>query len=492
MSRIEVPALTTRSVAGHPWRMFSLLASVQFMVVLDGSIVIVALPPIQADLTLSSVGVAWVLDSYLLVFGGFLLLGGRAADLLGRRKLMLWGMVVFSIASLICGLSVEGWHLIVGRVCQGLGAALAAPAALALVTDIFPEGGRRNQAMAVWGAIAGIAGAAGVLLGGVLTAVAWQWAFFINIPIGAAVLALSARMLPPGDVRASGGVDVFGAVAGTAGLCVLVYAIVHGGSESWTASSTLFGFGAAAVLLAAFVLRQLKATAPLVPRELFRQPNVVLGNVVNSLLGGLLFGCFLVITLYLQQVRSYGPLLASLVIAVINLAMLAGSQASGYLLGRFGPARTLLGGLVLQALGLTWWAVSLGTDSNMLFATALPAVLWCAGLGTSIVSTYVLCTSSLTGGVAGAGSGLVSTTLAIGGAVGVAVLTTAAGYRTQALRAASEGAADERAALAAGYASALWSALLMALVALLFTLWLTRRWALVAPLAGHQPRPTSA
>jgi EmrB/QacA subfamily drug resistance transporter len=452
-----------------PWRVFALLVVVQFMVVLDGSIVVVALPSIQADLQLSPVGVTWVLDAYLLVYGGFLLIGGRAADLIGRRRLVFWGMGMFAAASLVCGLSVADWQLIIGRVCQGIGAALAAPAALALVTDTFPEGRQRNQALAIWGGVAGIGGATGVLLGGLLTTAAWQWAFLINIPVGAMVLILGARMLPPGDAQATGGVDVFGAFAGTAGLCVLVFAVVHGGNAGWTAASTLYGLGVAALLLAAFVLRQLTAAAPLVPKELFRQSNVVLGNTVNALLGGLLFGGFLISTLYLQQVRGYGPLPASLVIVLMNLAMITGSQTTARALGQLSPATTLLSGLALQAAGLIWWASSLGV-ANLLLAMVLPSMLWCAGLGTTIVSAYVLCTSGLTGPVAGAGSGLVSTTFAIGGAVGVAVLTTVAAHRTQTLPASGT------AALASGYSYALWAALLMALVSGLLTLWLKLIW----------------
>jgi EmrB/QacA subfamily drug resistance transporter len=470
MSKVDVDAHRAPATARSPWRVFALLVVVQFMVVLDSSIVVVALPSIQADLRLSPVGVTWVLDAYLLVYGGFLMIGGRAADLIGRRRLVFWGMGMFAVASLVCGSSVVGWQIIVGRVCQGFGAALAAPAALALVTDIFAEGRQRNQALAIWGGVGGIGGATGVLLGGLLTTAAWQWAFLINIPIGAIVLILGARMLPAGDARAAGGVDVWGALAGTAGVCVLVFSVVRGGNAGWTAASTLYGFGVAALLLAAFMLRQRTAAAPLVPRELLRQSNLLVGNTVNALLGGLLFGGFLISTLYLQQVRGYSPLSASLVIVLMNLAMIAGSQISARALGQMGSAATLLSGLALQAVGLIWWASSLGVG-NLLLAMVLPSMLWCAGLGATIVSAYVLCTSGLTGPVAGAGSGLVSTTFAVGGAVGVAVLTTVAAHRTQTLSAAGT------AALASGYSYALWAALLMALVSGLLTFWLKLIWA---------------
>lgn len=468
MSRADTGAPAARSGVRSPWRVFALLVVVQFMVVLDGSIVVVALPSIQADLQLSAAGVTWVLDAYLLVYGGFLLLGGRAADLFGRRRLVFWGMGVFAAASLLCGMAGTGWLLILGRVCQGLGAALAAPAALALVTDTFPEGGQRNQALAIWGGVAGIGGAAGVLLGGLLTSAAWQWAFLINVPIGALVLLLGARMLPRGDARATGGVDVFGAFAGTAGLCLLVFAVVHGGSAGWTEAATLAGFGVAALLLAGFVRGQLTAAAPLLPRQLFRLPNVVLGNAVNALLGGLLFGGFLISTLYLQQVRGFGPLSASLVIVLMNLAIIAGSQATARALGRLGPASTLLGGLAVQVAGLVWWASNLSADT-LLLAMVVPSMVWCAGLGATIVSSYVLCTSGLSGPVAGAGSGLVSTTFAIGGAIGVAVLTTVAAHHTP----VPAGAGTT--ALTAGYSAALWAALLMALAAALLTVWLRRK-----------------
>ncbi|WP_267595227.1 MFS transporter [Carbonactinospora thermoautotrophica] len=483
MSMIEAEGVQIGRARRGPWRIFSLLALVQFVVVLDGSVVVVALPSIQADLGFSATGLGWVMNAYLLVFGGFLLLGGRAADLVGRRRLVFIGTAVFTLASLVCGVSAESWHLILGRVAQGLGAALAAPAALALVTDVFPEGDQRNRALAIWGGMGGIAGAAGILLGGLLSAVAWEWVFLINVPVGAAVLLLGRRMLSASQAEATGGLDAFGAVSGTGGLCLLLYAVVNGSELGWGSTSTLIGFGAAVVLLAAFVVRQSKATAPLVPRLLFRLPNVVFGNAVNALLGALLFGGFFVSTLFLQQARGYDPFTASLLIVPMNLAMLVGSQAATRLMGRFGPANALLSGLLGQAVALGWWASALDAEQHVLFATVLPATVWCCGLGITIVAAYVLCTSGLTGSVAGAASGLVTTTFEIGGAVGVAVLTTVADRRIAALLGDSTADAVRRAeALASGHAIALWGALALAVVAVALTLWLKRS----GPVEGQQ------
>ncbi|MFF3330833.1 MFS transporter [Streptomyces sp. NPDC002888] len=461
--------------AGHSrWAIFSLLVVAQFMVVLDTSVVYVALPSIQSDLGFSAAGLAWVMDAYMLAFGGLMLLGGRAADLLGRRQVLIAGLLLFAVASLACGLSLDAWQLVAARSAQGLGAAVVSPAAMALVTDIFEEGPDRFKALGIFGGIGGLAGATGVMLGGLLTAVAWQLAFLINVPIVLALLIVGRRMLPAGAPTAQGGVDVPGALVGTGGLCALVYAVVHGGSVGWTSGGTLMAFAFSAVLLAVFVVRQLKAAAPLVPRLLFRARNVVLGNAANAATGALMFGIFFLITLYLQQVRDYSPVQAAVRTVPISVAIFAGSQITFRLFGRIGPVSALAGAGGVQAAALAWWAAAHDAQGGILVTFVLPGTLWGLGMGGAIVAAYVVCTSGLHGAVQGAASGLVNTTLQIGGAVGVAVLGTVADSRSA--TAVAEHAGDPAGAMASGQAYALAVAAALALVTVPLMLWLRASW----------------
>ncbi|MGH3981016.1 MAG: MFS transporter [Pseudonocardiaceae bacterium] len=433
------------------------------MTVLDASVVNVALPSIQRDLDFSLTDLTWVVDAYLLAYAGFLLLGGRAADLVGRSRLFVGGVALFSVASLACGLSVEPWQLVVSRGVQGLGAALVAPAALALITDIFPEGRQRNKALGIWGGMAGVGGAAGVMLGGLLTAAAWEWAFLINVPIGGVVLVAALRMLPASMPTATSGLDLTGALTGTAGLGLLIYGVVRGGAQGWGSVATLAEFAVAALLLAAFVVRQRTATAPLVPTELFRRRNIVIGNATIPLVGVLLFATFFVVTLYMQQVRGYSPIEAGLIYVPINVTMLAGAYLAPRLAARVGPPKALMAGLLVQAGALAWWASVLEAQGGVLSSFLLPIMVWSCGLGMSIVSAYVVCTSGLTGSNAGVASGLATTTYQSGGAIGLAVLSAIAAYRTDSLLGerspSGPGAAD---ALVSGYAASTWVAVAVA------------------------------
>ncbi|HEX6074388.1 MAG TPA: MFS transporter [Micromonosporaceae bacterium] len=448
---------------------------IQFMIVLDGSILVVALPSIQRELGFSPAGLAWVMDSYMLALGGFLLLGGRAADLIGRRRLVFWGLGLFILASLASAMATAPWQLVAARVVQGLGAALASPAALALVTDTFPEGPSRNKAMAIWGGMGGTAGGVGILLGGLLTAVAWEWTFLINVPIGVIVMLLAVRMLPPSRPHAHGGMDVFGALAATGGLCVFVYAVVRGSVQGWDSALTWAEFGLAAVLLGGFAIRQRTAVAPLIPRVLFRLPNVVLGNAANALVGALLFSGFVMSAIYLQQVRGLGPVLTSLTILPLNLGMFIGSHITIRVMDRFPPTTVLTGGLLVQAGALAWWASVLGPKAHLLTSFMIPGLVWCAGLGASIVAGYVVCTAGSTGAEAGAASGLVTMTLQIGGAVGIATLSTVAEGRASSVLAEASGAVSLTAALSEGHSYAVWTAFLFAVTGALFGLRLGQR-----------------
>ncbi|WP_407549826.1 MFS transporter [Streptomyces sp. Pv4-95] len=456
--------------ARPPWPVFFLLAVIQFMVILDGSMVVSAIPSIQRDLAFSPSSIAWVLDAYMLAYGGFLLVGGKAADTFGRRRLFCCGLVVFTLASLACAVSTQSWHLIAARVAQGLGAALVSPAAFALVTDLFEEGPPRNRAMVLWGGMNGVGGAAGVLLGGLFSAVAWQLAFLINIPIGIVVFALALRALPKGRPTTTGGIDLTGALACTGGLTLVIHAAVRGGAQGWLAPTTLLQLAGAALLFGAFAVRQRTARTPLVPRVLFRMPNVVLGNAANLLAGAILLGGFTVASLYLQQARGLDPVPAAALLVPPNVAALIASQLSGRLIARLGAVTTLIGTLAVQAAAGAWWALALDADGPLLTAFILPSVVWCAALGAALPSLYVVCTGGLTEDVAGSASGWVQTTMAAGNAIGAAVLTAVAAERTAAASAPT--GAD---ALTSGYAAGLWVAAGLAVAGALLALWLRVR-----------------
>ncbi|GDY32749.1 MFS transporter [Gandjariella thermophila] len=484
MTATEAGSVAGGPAARNPWQVFGLLAAVQFIVVLDTSVVYIALPSIQRQLGFSEAGLAWVMDAYMLGFGGFLLLGGRAADLLGRRRVLITGMVLFILASLVCGLSSAAWLLVAARAAQGLTAAVISPAAMALVTEVFEEGPDRYKALGMFGGIGGLAGALGVLIGGLLTSIGWQWAFLINVPVMALVLLFVLRMVPKGGPRSGGRVDLFGATVGTGGLCALLYAVVRGGSQGWGATATLVAFGVAVVLLAAFVVRQLRAATPLVPRALFRLRNVVLGNVANAATGALMFGLFFVVTLYLQHVRGFAPLTAAVAMMPISVALFVGSQVTIRQFGRVSPVTALAGGLVLQGAGLLWWALVLGTDSGIVTAFVLPGIVFGFGVGAAIVGAFVSCTTGVHGAAQGAASGLVSTTLQIGGAVGVAGLGTVASRRTASVLA--EGT-NPLGALASGHAWAMGAAALLAAAAVPVVLWLRASWRPPAMAHHHGP-----
>ncbi|WNZ07742.1 MFS transporter [Streptomyces sp. 11x1] len=460
------PASGTADKAGGrgPWAMFSVLALIEFMSVMDASVVNIALPAIRDDLGFSATGLAWVVDAYLLGFAGFLLLAGRAADVIGRRRLFTAGVALFTLASLGCGLAADDWQLVVARLLQGLGAALVTPAALALITDIFPEGPDRNKALGLFMGMGGVAAPVGLVLGGLLTTAGWEWIFIINVPIGIGILLASLRLLPATGPQTDARLDVVGAVTATGGLLALIFAIARGGAEGWGSAATLAGFAGAAVLLVAFVVRQRTADDPVLPSVLLRMRPLVIGNVAFALVGTLLISTFFIITIYLQQVRGYGPAKAGLSYVPIPLAMLAGTQVAPRVL-RFGPQNVLMGGVLVQALALAAWAAVIDVDAGYVTGFLLPAVLWSFGLGVSIVSSFVVCTMGLTGPIAGAGSGLATTTYQAGGAIGLAGLVAIADARTHAVTDTQE----PLEALVSGYQFALWCSVAVAVVAALLT-----------------------
>jgi EmrB/QacA subfamily drug resistance transporter len=414
----------------NKWLALALLAAAQFVVILDASIVNVALPSIGADLNFSQENLSWVVNAYVLVFGGFLLLGGRLADLLGRRRVFMIGLVLFALASLAGGLASTEAQLIIARAIQGLGAALLSPAALSLVTVLFEEGSERNKAMGVWGAVAGSGGAAGVLLGGMLTEWAgWEWVLFVNVPVGIAAAALAPRLLP--ESRTEGRhFDFAGAFTVTAGLSLLVYALVDANSAGWASAQTL-GLGALSLaLIAAFYGIERRSKAPLMPFPgIFRIRTITGINVSAVLIAASLFSMFFFISLYMQQVLGYSALEAGLAYLPLAVGIIITAGASAGLVTRFGFKPVLVTGLLVTAAGLLWFTqVDVGGSyvSDLLGPMMLAAV----GLGLAFVSMTVAAVSGVEAHEAGLASGLINTSQQIGGALGLAILATVANSTT--------------------------------------------------------------
>ncbi|QEC48523.1 MFS transporter [Baekduia soli] len=414
------------------WLALALLASAQFVIVLDASIVNVALPSIGKDLNFSQDNLSWVVNAYTLVFGGFLLLGGRLADLLGRRRMFIAGLALFSVASLAGGLAQsEGW-LIIARGVQGLGAAIVSPAALSIVTTTFEEGSERNTALGVWGAVAGSGGAAGVLLGGMLTEWAgWEWVLFVNVPITLVAAVLAPRLLEESrDTRQKRYFDVAGAVAVTAGLALGVYALVDANRAGWTSTQTLLLGAVALLLLAAFVAIEQRSSHPLVPFKIFRLRSLRGSNVVGLLIGMSLFSMFFFISLYLQQVLGYSALKAGLSYLPLALLIIVSAGVASQLVTRLGFKPTLILGLLFVAAGLLWFSRVSASGGTYLGDVLFPSMLAAIGLGLAFVSVTIGAVTGTTPDEAGLASGLINTAQQVGGALGLAILSSIANQRT--------------------------------------------------------------
>jgi EmrB/QacA subfamily drug resistance transporter len=422
------------------WFALALLAMAQFVVVLDAAIVNVALPSIGADLNFSRDNLSWVVNAYTLTFGGFLLLGGRMADLLGRRRLFIGGLVLFALASLAGGLSQNEGQLIVARAVQGLGAALLSPAALSMVTVLFDEGADRNKALGVWGAVAGSGGAAGVLLGGVLTDLAgWEWVLFVNVPVGIAAALAAVRLLPESRNAGARHFDIAGAITVTAGLSLLVYTVVDAQNAGWASLQTL-GLGAIALaLIAAFVAIERRTKAPLVPFPgIFRIRTISGINLTALFVAASLFSMFFFISLYMQQVLGYEPLEAGLAYLPLALGIIVSAGVTSQLVTRLGFKPPLIAGLLVTAAGLVWFA-QVSPDGNYVDDILFPSLLAAAGLGLAFVSMTVAAVSGVEPHEAGLASGLINTSQQIGGALGLAVLATIANSRTADVMASAGG-----------------------------------------------------
>jgi EmrB/QacA subfamily drug resistance transporter len=437
----------------HKGLALALLAATQFVIVLDASIVNVALPSIGRALDFSQDDLSWVVNAYTLTFGGFLLLGGRLADLMGRRRIFIAGLVLFSLASLAGGLAQSDVWLIAARAVQGLGAAIISPAALSLITTMFAEGAERNRALGVWGAVAGSGGAAGVLLGGVLTQYAgWEWVLFVNVPIGIAAALIAPRLLPESrDTESDRVFDVAGATTVTAGLALLVYALVDANNAGWTSTQTLVLGGVSLLLLAAFVVIESRTRNPLMPLSIFRLRTLRGADVVGLLIGMSLFAMFFFLSLYMQQVLGYDALKTGFAYLPLALNIIVSAGVASQLVTRVGFKPTVIAGMLLIAIGLVWFAQVSPTGgyvSDVLFPSLV--VAW--GLGLAFVSVTVAAVTGTRPDEAGLASGLINTAQQVGGALGLAILAAVANGRTDDVIAS--GVRNPAAALTEGFQDA--------------------------------------
>ena len=409
------------------WQALALVCVAFFMTVLDVSIVNVALPSIGRHLHFSDTGLQWVITAYAITFGGFLLLGGRAADLLGRRKLFLIGVALFSAASLVCGFSTSTTMLIAARAVQGFGAAVVSPATLSIITTTFDEGAERNKALGIWGAMGGSGAAAGVLFGGILTKyLGWQWIFFVNVPVGALVLAFAPRVVR--ESRAPGertGFDVVGASSVTAGLALLVYAISKAPTDGWTDVTTIVLLVAAAVLLAFFVAWEARVTAPIMPLRIFRVRTLAGANIVGVLLGASVFANFFLLTLYVQNVLGFSALKTGLTFLATAGTTVIVAALSQWLTTKYGPRPVMAAGLALNTGGLIWYSQIPVHGSYV--SDLLPGYLMVGfGLALAFIPVSIAALAGVGPRDAGLASGLINTSQQVGGAIGVAIASSVA------------------------------------------------------------------
>jgi EmrB/QacA subfamily drug resistance transporter len=415
------------------WIALILLTATQFMLIIDVSIVNVALPTIERELDFTDSSLQWVASAYALTFGGFLLLGGRMADLLGRRRLFMAGLAVFTVASLACGFANTNNLLIAARAVQGLGGAMIAPAALSILSTTFAEGEERNKALAVWGAVSGAGGAVGVLLGGVLTEyVGWEWVFFVNVPIGLAAIVLAPRLLRESRVEdAIRSFDVIGAILVTASLSLLVYTVVKTDEYHWFSGRTLGFFAISAVLMVAFLINERRAANPLLPLSIFKLPTIVGANVVGFMLGAAIFAMFFLLALYMQGAAGlgYSPIRSGLGYLLVACTIIVSAGASQALVGRLGVRTVLLTGLALLTLGLLFFS-RVSPHGSYLSDLAPGFILAGVGLGFAFIPVTIAALMGISDDEAGLASGLINTSQQIGGAVGVALLATVFTSRT--------------------------------------------------------------
>ncbi|GAA2312199.1 DHA2 family efflux MFS transporter permease subunit [Streptomyces kunmingensis] len=462
---VGIPA---RRPAPPAWLIVAVACAGQFLVVLDVSVVNVALPSMRADLGLSPTGLQWVVNAYSIAFAGFMLLGGRAGDLFGRKRMFLVGLGLFTLASLAGGLAQDDWQLLAARAVQGLGAAVLAPSTLTILTSAVPEGAARARAIATWTAVGAGGGAAGGLVGGVLTeGLNWRWVLLINVPLGAVVLTAAARWIRESRAGGERRLDLPGALLVTAGTATLAYAVVQTEAEGWGAATTLVPLGIALALIAGFLIVEARTRLPLMPLGLFRVRSVAAANAAMFVCGMGSFAMWFFMTLYAQNVLGYTPIEAGLALVPSSLAVVAGSKIAPRLMPKFGARNVAVAGVLVTAAGFAWQS-TMSADGSYVTTIMLPGIVMMAGAGFAMTPLASLATSGAAPGHAGLVSGLVNTSRTLGGSLGLAILSTVAASR-------SAGAADP-AALTRGYAGAfLCGAGILVLAVLVLLTWMPRR-----------------
>ena len=472
------------ATAKRKWLALALLSVVQFMVVLDIAIVNVALPSIQVDLGFSQENLQWVISAYALFFGGFMLLGGRSADLLGRRRIFLGGLVVFTLSSLFAGLAWSEASLIAARAFQGLGAAIITPAALSILSTTFHEGRERNIALGVWGAVGGFGAAAGVLMGGILTdALSWEWIFFVNVPVGVLAIVLAPILLDESRDSSVKTFDLPGAVLVTAGLSSLVYAITQAGRDGWLAGTTI-GFAVVSLaLLAGFVGWELRHPEPLMRFGLLRTKTVAGANVAGFIMGTAMFSMFLMLTLYMQQVLGYSAMETGVAYLAVAGTAIIWSGVAAQLVTRIGVKPVLVSGMTFLTAGLIFFTqVSVG---GSYVTDLLPGFLLIGvGIGFSFVPITIAALAGVEPAEAGLASGLINTSQQIGGALGIAALSTIATSRTEDAVSAGTGVPS---ALVDGFTNAFVAGAIIAGIGIVAALTLIRRDELEQPQEVGEP-----
>jgi EmrB/QacA subfamily drug resistance transporter len=464
---------TTQEYLERRWTALILLCVAQFIVVLDASIVNVALPSIGKGLDFSEENLPWIVNAYVIAFGGFLLLGGRAADLLGRRRVFMAGLAVVGIASLAAGFSATQGQLIAARAAQGLGAAIVSPSALSIVTTLFKDGAERNKALGAWGAVAGSAGAAGVLLGGILTdGLGWEWVLWVNVPVAAIALAFTPGLIPESRSESTTRhYDAAGAVSITAGLSLLAYSFLDASNSGWGSTKIVSLLAISVALIAIFVAIELRSKAPLIPFRIFRIRTLTGANVVGLLLGASLFSMFYFISLYMQQVLGWSAIHAGLAYLPLAVTIIVAAGLGGQFVTRVGFKPVLASGMAFVAVGLLWFSqvsVGGGLVSDILF----PSLLAAAGLGFGFVTSTIAAVAGVEEREQGLASGLINTSQQIGGALGLAVLSTIATSRTDNVMATGHSTLPN--ALTEGFQSAFLGGAVIAALGVVATLILIR------------------
>jgi EmrB/QacA subfamily drug resistance transporter len=421
-----LPGVRPDAAARHrPGAILSIILACQLMIVVDATIVTIALPNIQRELGFSPAGLSWVQSAYMLAFGGLLLLGGRAGDLFGRRRVFVGGILLFTFASLLCGLAGAGWWLIAARALQGVGAAFAGPSTLALIATNFAEGPARNRALALFSTMSGAGASVGLILGGMLTSWAsWPWVFFVNLPVGLAVAVAAPRLITE-PARGTGRVDVAGAVTGTAGMTLLVYGFIRAAADGWSDRFTVLSFVGAVLLLGAFLAIQRRAAQPIMPLHLFADRNRSSAYLTMLLLVVSMFGVFFLLTQFLQDVLGFTPLAAGFAFLPMTLGVFGMAQIVPRLLTRYGPKPLVLTGGLLGTAGMAWLT---GVTSSTGYVSGLlgPMVLLGIGLGCCVVPLTVTVLSSVPPHESGVASGIQQTMQWVGGSLGLAILVSSA------------------------------------------------------------------